>query len=190
MTATLYPIAAGAEAALNAPAGRAAREGEAKNLAGRDVEFITEAAGPGFETRAAALAALGRFVGEGVAAEDRFCQLREVLAQAPRGRRPALPPVEPSFSEGRRWPSAPAQAARTVWRLSVSYWRPVDPERFAALEQARLARKRADAEALDAQALRALAGQPLRPVRPQQPLDVGLFEIRLPENPALTMPDE
>ena len=32
--------------------------------------------------------------------------------------------------------------------------------------------------------------RPLRPVEPQQPLDIGLFETRLPENPAIVVPDE
>ena len=58
------------------------------------------------------------------------------------------------------------------------------------LDQARKARRAAGAETLDAGALRALARQPLRPVRPQQPLDVGLFEFRPPDAPHIIMPDE
>lgn len=38
--------------------------------------------------------------------------------------------------------------------------------------------------------MKALADQPLLPVRPQQPLDVGLFEVRPPEAPHILMPDE
>lgn len=182
----LYPIAPAAEAALSAPLGHAARELEARRLAGRDVEFVSEAVGPGYETQAAALEAYSAWL----SGEARYCALREVVAAAPKGRRPTPAPVEPSFADGRRWPAAPAAPVRTVWRLSISYWRIADPARFAALEQARQARKRADAEELSAQALRALAGQPLRPVRPQQPLDVGLFERRLPENPNIVVPDE
>ena len=43
---------------------------------------------------------------------------------------------------------------------------------------------------LDAATLRALSRQPLQPVRPQQPLDIGLFEYRLPEAPHIIVPDE
>jgi hypothetical protein len=58
------------------------------------------------------------------------------------------------------------------------------------LDQARELRRAADASALPAGALRALASQPLQPVRPQQPLDIGLFETRLPEAPHIIVPDE
>jgi hypothetical protein len=43
---------------------------------------------------------------------------------------------------------------------------------------------------LDAQALRAIARAPLRPIRPQKALDIGLFEVRPPEAPHILMPDE
>jgi hypothetical protein len=43
---------------------------------------------------------------------------------------------------------------------------------------------------MDAETLRAIARQPLRAVAPQQPLDIGLFETRLPENPSIVVPDE
>ena len=39
-------------------------------------------------------------------------------------------------------------------------------------------------------AKQAIAHQPLRPVKPQQPLDIGLFEVRLPESPDIVVPDE
>ena len=45
-------------------------------------------------------------------------------------------------------------------------------------------------QALDAKALRERLQQPLRPVKPQQPLDIGLFEVRPPEAPHILMPDE
>ena len=35
-----------------------------------------------------------------------------------------------------------------------------------------------------------MARQPLRPVEPQQPLDIGLFEVRPPDAPHIVMPDE
>lgn len=189
----LHPVAANADAALNAPLGRAAREREAAALAGEPVEFVVEAAGPAFESREAALEAYaGRVEAPGrsaVAPEDRFCDLREMLADRP------PPPARPAKADGRRWPAPPPPPA-TLWRLSVSYWRPVSAaaemaSAGAELDQARrLRRARRDSRALDAAALRRLAGQPLRPVRPQQPLDLGLFEVRLPENPSIVMPDE
>lgn len=186
----LYPIAANAEAALAKPQGRAAREREAADLARGAVEFVTEAVGPAFASEALAREAyMGRIDDprRGVQPEDRYCTLREVVAETRRKAPPGQ--VKPVFKEGRRWPE-PKAPPPTVWRLSISYWRVVDEARFAQLEQARKARKAAGAESLDAPTLRALAQQPLRPVRPQQPLDVGLFEFRLPEAPHIIMPDE
>ena len=190
MTAILYPVAPDAEAALAAPQGRAAREREAQALAGEAVVFVTEAVGAAFATRAAALDAYGAYVeGErpgaaALAPEDRYCRVAEALegGVAPR-------PVAPTYQEGRRWPAPPAKAPRTVWRLQVSYWRPVSATAAADGPQARHARRKAKAP-MDSQALRDLTRQPLRPVRPQQPLDIGLFETRLPESPHIVVPDE
>ncbi len=75
-------------------------------------------------------------------------------------------------------------------RLQVGYWKLVDPAAEPALPQARAARRAQEGEGLDAQALRAMARQPLAPVKPQQPLDIGLFEYSPPEAPHLTIPDE
>lgn len=189
MTAVLYPIAPNAEAALNRPLGRAARAREAETRAKADVRFVTETTGPGFETREAALQAWrGRLDDEGqsLPPEDRFCSLREVLADT-KGRRPA--PVEPVLKDGRRWP-APKTKPRTVWRLSVSYWKVVDPDADAALGQARQARKTPEARELDVERLRALTRQPLQPTGPQRALDIGLFEAPRPEAPGQIMPDE
>jgi len=183
MTAVLYPVAANAEAALSAPAGRAARESEARNLAGRDVEFISEDVGPAFDSAEAAEAAFAGMLEGGAA------RVREVVAKV-KGRTPVIAPVRPVYAGGRRWPKAHGPIARTIWRLSISYWRIVDPARFAELEQARKARKTAVGEGLGPEALRALAIQRLQPVKPQQPLDVGLFEYRLPEAPDIVIPDE
>jgi len=187
MTAVLYPVARTAEAALNAPLGRAAREREAKARAKAEVRFVTEETGPAFDSREAALAAYrGRVEAAG---EDRFCALREVVAQPPKGRTPRPRAVEPVFRDGRRWPEPPPRP-RTVWRLSVSYWKPVDADEALRLDQARAARRDPEAERLDARTLRALTRQPLRPVKPQQPLDSGLFEWTPPEAPDRLIPDE
>jgi hypothetical protein len=183
----LHPIAATADAALSAPVGRAAREREAAALAGVAVSFVVEPAGPAFESREAALDAYaGRVEDErpgarAVAPEDRFCLLREMLATRVAG------PVQPAFADGRRWPE-PAEPPATVWRLSVAYWKIAAAEAAPDLEQAR--RLRRTAASLDAAALRRLADQRLQPMRPQQPLDLGLFEVRLPENPSIIVPDE
>jgi hypothetical protein len=195
----LYPVAANAEAALARPEGRAAREREAMMLAGAAVSFVTEATGPAFATREAALDAFAGKLddprpGHGVqlAPEDRYC----VLAERVEGLAPA--PVEPAFARGRRWPKPPARPPRTVFRLIVSYWRigvvagvaESEPEPTTAADQARALRRKSEAAQLNAAELRALARQPLRPVKPQQPLDVGLFEVPAPEAPHILIPDE
>lgn len=183
MNAVLYPVAVNADAALKKPLGQAAREREAKGLAGRDVEFVSEDVGPAFETAEAAETAFGDLLSGGAV------RLREVVAKV-KGRTPVMTPVKPVYAGGHRWPKVEGPIARTVWRLSISYWRVVDPARFAELEQARLARKKTEGETLGADALRVLAQQPLQAVKPQQPLDVGLFEYRLPEAPQIVIPDE
>jgi hypothetical protein len=193
MTAVSYPVAASAEAALNRPLARAARAREAQARAKAEVRFVTETTGPAFETREAALQAWrGRLDDErpdhavSLQPEDRFCALREVLAST-KGRR--LVPVAPVLKDGRRWPE-PTAKPRTVWRLSVSYWKLLDAAAEAAMAQARKARKAADAQDLDSDRLRALTRQPLQPAGPQRALDFGLFETVRPESPDLTMPDE
>lgn len=196
MVSILYPVAASAEAALARPQGRAAREREAVALAGAPVAFITEATGPAFASREAALDAFAGKLddlrpGHGVLVqpEDRYCALAERIE----GAIPA--PVEPAFTRGRRWPKPPSRPARTVFRLVVSYWRVGEAAATAAdaaptPDQARALRRRSQATQLSAAELRALAQQPLRPVKPQQPLDVGLFEAPAPEAPHILIPDE
>lgn len=176
----LYPVAGTAEQALSRPLGRAAREREARELAGEGVVFATEAVGPAFPTREAALEAYRERV-ETQAADDRYCQLVERIAEATR-----LRPVKPAFKDGRRWP-APKPAPSTVWRLMVSYWRLASGQPAEA-PQARVARR--SGEAVDPATLKAMARAPLQPVKPQQPLDIGLFETRLPEAPDIVVPDE
>lgn len=194
MTAILYPVAADAAEAFAAPRGRAAREREALELAGEAVAFVTEQVGPTYATREAALDALaGRVEDERpgrptIAAEDRVVALVEQLAPQ-RGRVRPQAPVRPTFEDGRRWP-APPPHPETVWRAMISYWRIGGaPARHAGDTQARQARRKGGEE-IDNEALRALTRQPLRAVKPQQPLDIGLFETRLPEAPHIVVPDE
>jgi len=188
MSAILYPVAENAEAALTSPIGRAAREREAQSAAGAPVVFVSEEVGPAFATREAALDAYkgklddDRPGGAQVAPEDRFCVLRERSEAAPA-------PLEPVFVKGRRWPK-PARTPKVAFRLSVSYWRVARAEAAPPIGQARAVRRAAEAARLDAAQLRALARQPLRPVRPQQPLDIGLFEQPAPEAPHILIPDD
>lgn len=189
MTAILYPVAADADEALSRPLGRAAREREARAVAGEAVVFATDAVGPAFASREAALAAWRERI-ETAEADDRYCQLIERIAEEP-GRKARLGPVVPTFQDGRRWPAPPETPPKTVWRLMVSYWRPAGAlVRDAAAEapQARVARR--ELGEVDAATLRAMASAPLRPVKAQQPLDIGLFETRLPEAPHIVVPDE
>ena len=185
-----YPVAANAEEALKAGDRRAVREREALVLAdGMKVAFVRELAGPVFATREAAEAAFPDVVDRpgapAVAPEDRFCELMEVLQ--PEARKGGQ--AEPTFEAGSRWPK-PRRLLKTQWRLQVSYWKIVDPAAEPALPQARAARRAHEGESLDAQALRAMARQPLAPLKPQQPLDIGLFEYSPPEAPHLIIPDE
>ncbi len=191
----LFPIARNAEEALKAPKGRAVREREALGLAGgAKVAFVRELTGPTYATRNAAEADYPGVVDrQGAAAvqpEDRFCELMEIIQPTPRAGRGQ---AEPTFEAGSRWPK-PRALLKTAWRLQVSYWKMLDAKATAEAErtlpQARAARRREESQALDAQALRAMAHQPLQAMKPQQPLDIGLFEFSPPDAPHLIIPDE
>ena len=176
MTAIVYPVARNAEQALASPLGRAVREREARDVAGQAVAFSSDATGPAFSTREDAEAAFRGPLSEG------YARLAEQILPGQRVRA-----VEPSLQDGRRWP-APTSAPRTAWRLVVSYWRVASPERPLEPPQAREARLAGLPFAPET--LRQMARQPLKPTRPQQPLDIGLFESRLPEAPHIVVPDE
>ncbi|MGZ8362324.1 MAG: hypothetical protein ACXW3D_00560 [Caulobacteraceae bacterium] len=188
-----FPIAANAELALSAALGRAGREREAEALLGGRAVFVRELSGPAFATREAALEAYkGRIDQPGgapVQPEDRYCELVEVLAEV-KGKPAKGGQAAPVNDEGRRWPKPPAPL-KTLWRLSVGYWRPVTEQPVQPTpDQARQARKNLDARQLDAVTLRRMTQQPLKPVKAQQPLDFGLFEVQLPESPGQFIPDE
>ncbi len=195
----LYPVAETPEAALHAPRGHAARAREAERVAGCAVRFVTEAVGPAFSSRDAALDAYAGRVDDdrpGRASpppEGRWVQLRPVSA-APGVKPRPRPTVKPVNREGRRWPSPPSQTGDeeppTLWRLSVSYWRVEQAAVVPPQAAARKLRRDAAAKDLDAAVLDALARQPLRPLRPQRALDIGLFEYRPPDAPDLIIPDE
>ncbi|WP_293903594.1 hypothetical protein [Phenylobacterium sp.] len=188
MTAILYPVAVNAELALSRPAGRAARQSDARRRAGEAVVFCSDPVGPAFATREVALDAYrGRVDDERTGAvpeaQDRYCRLVQQVAGGAR----RANPIAPTNADGHRWPE-PGKPPRTVWRLSVSYWRIGTAERPLEAPQARAARK--SKAAVDPETLRAIADTPLRPTKPQQPLDIGLFEIRPPDAPHIVMPDE
>ncbi len=172
----LYPVAGSADEALHAPKGFAAREREAEDAAGGAVEFLSEAVGPAFATREALIEAYR------AAAAQPWCAVRPVAAGK------VTAPVKPQNADGRRWPE-PKAAQPSFWRLSISYWRIGSPDQ-APSDHARRLRRDPEARELDAKALRALARQPLRALKPQQPLDIGLFEFRPPDAPHILMPDE
>ena len=175
-----YPVAPTAEAALHAPEGLAERREAAVRLADGPVVFASEAVGPAFRTREAAEEAYAARL------SSPWCALRPVAEEG----RPPAPPARPLTAGGRRWPE-PTPAA-VLWRLEVSWWRssPGDEAAGAPLPPARRARKHASGAELDGRALGRLAVQPLRAVRPQQPLDIGLFEVRPPEAPERLIADE
>jgi hypothetical protein len=176
VSAILYPIAADAQEALTAPRGRAARESDARGLAAEPVRFVREFTGPVFKTEEDGLDAnVGRLddirsgARTSVTPQDRYCELKAV-------------------SQRSRIPFA---GPHTVWRLSVGYWKVgQDAVQTADLPQARKARRDRNGEAPDGQVLDALAQQPLRPIRAQKALDIGLFEVPMPEAPGRLMPDE
>jgi hypothetical protein len=117
--------------------------------------------------------------------EDRYCRLHE-LAIDPAG---AGERQRPAFEGGRRWPK-PRAAPATAWRLSVSYWRTAAAEAMLTSPAGEPERRRGQAQPADVEALRQRAARPLQPVKPQQPLDIGLFEVRPPDAPHIVMPDD
>ncbi len=172
MSAILYPIANSPAQALEQPVGRAARESDAQRLAGEAVSFVREFVGQPFrdeeEARRVWAARLDG-PGSGLQPEDRFCDLKPIIQRS----------------------RVPFVAPHSVWRLSVGYWKigaVVNPK--ADLPQARAARRTRKGDLPDTAALGALAHQPLRPIKPQQPLDIGLFEVPMPEDPQRLIPDE
>ena len=173
----LYPVAASADEALGAPSHMAAREREARDLAGDAVEFVCEAVGPSFTSREAAAQVFS------AALAQPWSALRPV-SSGPKARAP----VRPTLQDGRRWPDAQSRGD-ALWRLSVSYWR-IGGSQPGPKDPARQLRRARDGGELDAKDLLALSRQPLRAITAQQPLDIGLFEIHRPEAPHSVMPDE
>ena len=181
-----YPVAPTAEGALHAPLGAAERESDARRIAEGAVTFSTELVGPAFASPEAALAA---YAGRSPATEaglPPWCALRPVAQE---GARPAAP-VRPALRDGARWPAPDPAAPPALWRLAVTWWRSAPAGEASALGPARALRRGAEGVGLGVEALRRLMDQPLRPLRTQHALDLGLFEAVRPEAPGLVMPDE
>ena len=191
MSLVRYPIATSAEAALSSPLGHAERESEAVRLAGKAVAFISQDMGPEFDNREAALEAWREQLAD-LSAEDLWRKVRETVALIS-SRMPGPKQLTPTFEAGKRWP-APPPKPKTIWRLNVTFWQPIVDQVEVPAEQtgpqARKLRRDPDAEQLDGATLRALAQQPLRPQRLQKGLDIGLFEVRAPEDPTRLIADE
>jgi hypothetical protein len=191
MSLVRYPVAASPELAVSSPLGYAVRASEAARLADTDVDFVSLDMGPLFETRQAAQEAWRELL-DGAQLEEAWRKLRETVVPSS-GRMPGAKLATPAFEAGRRWP-APMAPRKTVWRLNVTFWRPLSVAQVAAaqtgLKQARKARRDPGAEHLDPAALRAMADQPLSAQRLQKGLDIGLFEVRAPEAPDRLIADE
>jgi hypothetical protein len=173
----LYPVAASADEAIRSPKGLATREREAAAVAGGAVSFVSQAVGPAFTTREALVEVFK------AAASQPWAKIQPVAASAkPRA------PVKPVNQDGHRWPQGKG-GAPALWRLTVSYWR-TDSGEQTPVDHARKLLRDPEAGDLDSKTLRALSRQPLRAMKPQQPLDIGLFEVRLPDAPHLIIPDE
>ena len=184
MSAQSYPVANDGEAALSNPIGHALRARDAEALAGEPVIFSSERVGPSCPSREAAAELASRLTSASATPPDPMSiRLVEVFD----GARPPAP-ARPLTEGGRRWPEPPPPP-RTVWRLQVDFWRPASRTPAILQAQARHVRKRAQAD-ISGDHLSAFSRQPLRPVRPQQPLDIGLFEVRAPEDPDRLLPDE
>jgi len=191
MSLVRYPIAVSAEAALSSPLGHAERQSEAARLAGKAVAFISQDMGPEFDSREAAQEAWRDQLSD-LAPEDLWRTVRETVAPVS-GRMPGPKQLTPIFEAGKRWP-APPPKPKTVWRLNITFWQPIVAQADGPAEQtgpqARKLRRDPEAEQLDGASLRALAQQPLRPQRLQKGLDIGLFEVRAPEDPTRLIADE
>jgi len=191
MSLVRYPIAASAEAALSSPLGHAERESEAARLTGKAVAFVSQDMGPEFDSRDAALEAWREQLSD-LPPEEQWRKVRETVAPVS-GRMPGPKQLTPTFEAGKRWP-APPPRPKTVWRLNITFWQPIIAKVEAPVEltgpQARKLRRDPEAEGLDSASLRALSQQPLRPQLLQKGLDIGLFEVRAPEDPTRLIADE
>ncbi|MFN3229517.1 MAG: hypothetical protein ACK41P_06680 [Asticcacaulis sp.] len=202
----MYPVARSASQALDAlrtGQPRAARLREALEaarliLAEANVRFVTEDTGPGYDTYAQALAAWSQWIddpkgGARLEPQDRFATLRQVVA--PQARKLVRPSARATFKDNRRWALPEDPPPASVWRLSLSYWKIVDPTEAELPApppgvQARSLRRSRKAAEVSPETVKALTQQPMSAFKPQKALDIGLFEFRPPDQPHLIIPDE
>ncbi|MGA9659078.1 MAG: hypothetical protein WBQ60_08275 [Asticcacaulis sp.] len=197
-----YPIAIDAHEALSllrsGAARRAVREKEAEQAAGSRTALVTQSVGPLFDTREAALSAYAGLIEDDrpdrafvPADSDRVCKL---VCRPKEEAKRKTKHLKPEFAHGTRWPK-PKTPAETVWQLSISYWKILTKAQAKAaglppVGQARHLRKKATGKDLTPAEISALSQGPLMAARPQKPLDIGLFDFPLPENPSIIIADE
>lgn len=166
-----FPVASDPSGALSAPAGRARSLAEARALNG-DAQELAAGFAPGiFSDMAEALACHGDAVAAGCA---------EIVPVFEGVARPGKPMAR---GGGRRWPSPrPERALR--WRVVVRYW-PIPASRPVSPRRREMASAKVRPQSPDGR---------LQPLKPQAPLDFGLFagdyEVPARDDPDLLIPDE
>jgi hypothetical protein len=191
--AIAYPIAAHAVDVLKgfATLKTAERLREAQGLAEVRVGFVTETLEAGFPTREAAETYYTQAC-PGLL-DQPFAQLQCRLKTVSKTKSERM---TPDYEPGKRWPK-PAKSSQSQWQVSVSYWKTLGgaiesppPLDVNPKVQARAMRKRSLGQDLTPAEIKALAYTPLSPYLPQKTLDIGLFEVHLPENPNIIIADE
>jgi hypothetical protein len=190
MTAQAFPVATQAADLLSCLPSQmnATRESEAARLAGSSVAFVSEVTGPAFESRETAHSYFSMVYPDLLAKAYALLQCR-IKPTAKRSKQARL-----SGADGQRWAKMTTQPM-SEWRLSLTYWKILplalrsDNVRKSK-DQARRLRRKDGAQALTTAELMALSQSPLMAYRPQKALDIGLFEVRPPENPGILIADE
>ena len=198
-----YPVArSGAEVlntGLSALTASAYRRSDALKLCESDVHFTSELVGPEFSSQADGLDYYKGLVEDdrpgqrfSPDVEKRFLELKCLFKRGCGRPKKLKRTAGVETSDAPPFYTPPALA--TYWRLSVTYWRIMEKKRVAstatltAYSDKKSRRKRG--KSLSAEELAAIANTPLRSLRPQLGMTIGLFEVPLPENPALLIPDE
>lgn len=185
-----YPIGSSISEILTGYAARslslARRETEARTIAGKNVRLISQPTSSRFEDEASLITYYEQchpgLLLEGFARP----QCRKDPAA-----KPSKPPTITIEDPTRRWTIRTPSSV--YWCLSLTFWQveaEAAPRPSPPSEPARRLRTSSRPRELSPDALKALTDQPLAPLHPQKALDIGLFEIRAPENQGLILPDE